>query len=42
VVTTETAERLLDDLIGTYLAGLTGRPRGGAANGNDEPPPGSA
>jgi AcrR family transcriptional regulator len=33
VVTTETAEKLIDDLVATYLAGLAGRPRDGTANG---------
>ena len=33
VVTTEAAGRLIDDLIGTYLAGLAGQREAGAANG---------
>jgi AcrR family transcriptional regulator len=42
VVTTETAERLIDDLVATYLAGLTGRRKEGVRNGAAEPPTGSA
>ena len=33
VVTTEAAGRLIDDLVGTYLAGLAGQREAGAANG---------
>jgi AcrR family transcriptional regulator len=36
VVTTETAERLIDDLVATYLAGLAGRSQAG---GGAAPPP---
>ena len=40
VVTTETAARLIDDLIGTYLAGLSRQHRDGdGASGRIEPPP---
>jgi AcrR family transcriptional regulator len=43
VVTTETAGRLVDDLVGTYLVGLTGRggtdAAGGPAPGGAGPPP---
>jgi AcrR family transcriptional regulator len=42
VVTTETAGRLIDDLIGTYLAGLAHRPRGEGAGMTEAPPPGSS
>jgi AcrR family transcriptional regulator len=40
VVTTETAERLIDDLVGTYLAGLAGRRQTPAENGADPRPAG--
>jgi AcrR family transcriptional regulator len=39
VVTTETAARLIDDLIGTYLAGLARQQGGEEASGRIEPPP---
>jgi AcrR family transcriptional regulator len=35
VVTTETAERLIDDLVATYMAGLAGRRLTGAETGAD-------
>jgi AcrR family transcriptional regulator len=38
VVTTETAARLIDDLIGTYLAGLMGQQRDGGTAGLEPPP----
>jgi hypothetical protein len=40
VVTTETAERLIDDLVATYLAGLAGRRQTRAENGADPRPAG--
>jgi AcrR family transcriptional regulator len=40
VVTTETAGRLIDDLIGTYLAGLARQPDRDAAGGIAAPPAG--
>jgi AcrR family transcriptional regulator len=42
VVTTETAGRLIDDLIGTYLAGLARQADGAAAGGIAVPPAGQA
>jgi AcrR family transcriptional regulator len=42
VITTETAERLIDDLVATYLAGLAGRSQTGAGNGAVPPPAGAA
>src|SRR5262245_8560822 len=38
VVTTETAGRLIDDLVGTYLAGLSRQQRNGAQSGLEPPP----
>jgi hypothetical protein len=38
VVTKETAGRLIDDLVGTYLAGLAARRNTGAAAAHDGPP----
>ncbi|MBO0764774.1 MAG: TetR/AcrR family transcriptional regulator [Hyphomicrobiaceae bacterium] len=38
VVTVETAARLIDDLIGTYLAGLSWREERGAPRGLEPPP----
>jgi len=38
VVTTETAGRLVDDLVGTYLAGLARQQRNGGAGGPRTPP----
>jgi AcrR family transcriptional regulator len=38
VMTKETAGRLVDDLVGTYLAGLTSRSEKGAASGSDTSP----
>jgi AcrR family transcriptional regulator len=38
VVTTETAARLIDDLIGTYLAGLARQQAGDGTSGRIEPP----
>jgi AcrR family transcriptional regulator len=40
VVTTETAGRLIDELIGTYLYGLARQQDGGEAAGTAAPPPG--
>jgi AcrR family transcriptional regulator len=39
VVTTETAARLIDDLVGTYLAGLARQQEGDGAPRQSEPPP---
>lgn len=38
VVTTETANRLIEDLVATYLCGLAGADKGGARRGGDPPP----
>ena len=38
VVTTETAERLVDDLVATYLAGLAARRRAGEESAAPQPP----
>jgi AcrR family transcriptional regulator len=38
LLTAETAGRLIDDLVGTYLAGLHGRRQGGAVSVADPPP----
>jgi hypothetical protein len=37
-VTTETAGRLIDDLVGTYLAGLARQQGNGGAGGPQTPP----
>jgi AcrR family transcriptional regulator len=42
VITTETAGRLIDDLVGTYLAGLGRQADGDGAGGVAAPPPGTA
>lgn len=42
VVTTESARSLIDDLVGTYLAGLARRHQDGAQAGGDPPPAGPA
>jgi AcrR family transcriptional regulator len=42
VVTAETAERLVDDLVATYLAGLAGRRQRGPEGGADPGPTGPA
>ena len=38
VVTTETANRLIEDLVATYLCGLAGADKCGARRGGDAPP----